>query len=64
MDANEMLIWELHGTVTPGRVARVALERYDDAAWVAATEQRLAGLYRGHAGASDRMAASILALAG
>jgi lipid-A-disaccharide synthase len=64
MDANEMVVCELHGTVTPGRVARVALERYDDRAWLASSGTRLAGLYRGHAGAADRMAASILGLAG
>jgi hypothetical protein len=64
MDANEMLIWELHGTVTPGRVARVALERYDDRAWGESTGARLAELYRGHSGAADRMAESILSLAG
>jgi hypothetical protein len=64
MDADEMVIWELHGTVTPGRVARVALERYDDRAWVESTGARLADLYRGHAGAADRMAESILSLAG
>jgi hypothetical protein len=63
-DANESLICELHGTVTPGRVARVALERYDDRAWIESSEARLAELYRGHAGAADRMAASILSLAG
>jgi hypothetical protein len=64
MDANDMVIWELHGTVTPGRVARVALERYDDRAWIESAGTRLAGLYRGHAGAADRMAASLLRLAG
>ena len=25
-----MVVREVHGTVTPGRIARVALERYDD----------------------------------
>jgi lipid-A-disaccharide synthase len=64
MDAGEMVIWELHGTVTPGRVARVALERYDDRAWIESTGTRLAQLYRGHAGAADRMAASLLGMAG
>jgi lipid-A-disaccharide synthase len=64
MDANDMVIWELHGTVTPGRVARVALERYDDRAWVESSGARLADLYRGHAGAADRMAESILSLTG
>ncbi|MGR4065094.1 MAG: hypothetical protein ACLQPV_06565 [Vulcanimicrobiaceae bacterium] len=64
MDANEMLVWELHGTLTPGRVARVALERYDDADWLARTGARLRELYREHSGASDRMAASLVDLAG
>jgi hypothetical protein len=64
MDAEEMLVCELHGTVTPGRVARVALQRYDDRAWIESTGARLAELYRGHAGAADRMAESILRLAG
>ncbi len=63
MDAGAMLIAELHGTVTPGRVARVALERYDDRGWVEATGARLAALYRDHIGAADRMAESLLALA-
>ena len=64
MDAGEMLIHELHGTVTPGRIARVALERYDDASWLANTAVRLDRLYRDHEGAADRMAASLLALGG
>jgi len=64
MDAGEMLIHELHGTVTPGRIARVALERYDDAPWLEDTGVRLGQLYRDQAGASDRMAASLLTLAG
>ena len=62
MDAGAMLVWEMHGTVTPGRVARVALERYDDRAWIDATAQRLAALYRAQVGAADRMAASLLSL--
>jgi len=64
MDANEMVICEVHGTVTPGRIARVALERYDDRAWIASSGARLASLYQGHVGAADRMAASLLRLAG
>ena len=62
-DAGEMLIAEVHGTVTPGRIARVALERYDDAAWIESTGARLSELYRDHAGAADRMAESLLRLA-
>ena len=64
MDANEMLVWELHGTLTPGRVARVALERYDDADWLGRTGARLRELYREDSGASARMAASLVELAG
>lgn len=62
MDANAMLVHEMHGTVTPGRVARVALERYDDRAWIEATGRRLAELYRDHAGAAERMVHSLIAL--
>jgi hypothetical protein len=64
MDAGDMLVGEIHGTVTPGRVARLALERYDDRAWIESTGARLAELYLGHTGAADRMAESILRLAG
>jgi hypothetical protein len=63
MDAGAMLIREVHGTVTPGRIARVALECYDDRAWIESTGAHLAELYRGHIGAADRMAQSLLALA-
>lgn len=63
MDAGEPLVCEVHGTLTPGRVARVALERYDDRAWLASAADGLARLYRDHAGAADRMAESLLALA-
>lgn len=63
MDAGRELIREMHGTVTPGRVARVALDSYDDAAWLAEASAGLAELYRSHVGASDRMADSLLRLA-
>lgn len=62
MDAAAMLVHEVHGTVTPGRIARVALERYDDRAWIDATGTRLATLYAGHAGAAEAMARSLLDL--
>jgi hypothetical protein len=62
IDAGQMLVREVHGTVTPGRIARIALERYDDAAWIESTSRRLAALYRDHAGAARRMAASLLEL--
>jgi hypothetical protein len=64
IDADAMIIAELHGTLTPGRVARVALERYDDAPWAKTAGERLAGLYADHVGAADRMAESLLALGG
>jgi hypothetical protein len=64
MDANEMVMREVHGTITPGRIARIALECYDDARWIAATGERLGSLYRDHVGAADRMAESLLTLAG
>lgn len=64
IDTGEMLIEELHGTLTPGRVARVVLERFNDSAWLDDRRTRLAQLYRDHVGASDRMAESVLALAG
>lgn len=64
IDAGASLVREVHGTVTPGRIARVALEAYDDAAWLASTSAALEQLYRDHIGASDRMAQSLLALAG
>jgi hypothetical protein len=64
MDAGESLVCELHGTVTPGRVGRVALERLDDGAWLSRSRQRLAALYADHVGAADRMAESLIELAG
>ena len=63
MDAGAPLVREVHGTVTPGRIARVALDAYDDRAWLQAAGEALAGLYRDHVGAADRMAASLLELA-
>jgi hypothetical protein len=63
IDAGDMVLCEVHGTITPGRIARIALERYDDAAWIARTSETLEALYRPHAGASGRMADSLLALA-
>lgn len=64
MDADAMVIEELHGTLTPGRVARVALERYGDTAWLERSKKRLASLYESHVGAADRMAESLLELGG
>ena len=62
IDAQEMLIRELHGALTPGRVARVALDSLGDEAWLHASGERLRGLYRAHVGAADRMAESLLGL--
>ncbi len=64
MDADESLVCELHGTVTPGRVGRVALERLDDGAWLSRSRELLAALYADHVGAADRMAESLIQLAG
>lgn len=63
IDLGEMVVHELHGTLTPGRVARVALARYEDRAWLEVTAARLKPLYARHAGAADRMAKSLLELA-
>jgi hypothetical protein len=62
IDAQSELVRELHGTLTPGRVARETLDRAADTPWLARTSQALAGLYREHVGAAARLAAGILAL--
>ncbi|MDQ6823339.1 MAG: hypothetical protein M3Z07_02450 [Candidatus Eremiobacteraeota bacterium] len=62
IDAGEELIYEMHGTLTPGRVARVALEKFADASWLARVSQALAALYKEHVGAADRMAADLIAI--
>ena len=63
IDAGCALVREVHGTVTPGRIARIALDSYDDQAWICASGTALAALYRDHIGAADRMADSLLRLA-
>jgi lipid-A-disaccharide synthase len=63
MDAGRALMREVHGTVTPGRIARVALDSYDDRTWLTSAGADLAALYREHVGAADRMAESLLRLA-
>lgn len=63
MDAGTALIREVHGTVTPGRIARIALDSYDDGAWIASSGRALEALYADHTGAADRMAGSLLQLA-
>ena len=60
IDLGEMVVRELHGTLTPGRVARVTLESLDDRPWLEESAARLRALYEGHAGAADRMARSLL----
>ena len=63
IDAGEALMPELRGALTPGYVARrVAAYAADDAAR-ASDAQRLRELYAAHAGASERMARSLLAAA-
>lgn len=62
IDAGRMVIDELHGTLTPGRVARVALERLADHAWLESSARALSGLYHEHIGAAARVASGILAL--
>jgi hypothetical protein len=62
IDAGKFLICELHGTLTPGHVARVALERLADEGWLERSGTALSQLYRDHVGAADRMAESLLQL--
>lgn len=60
IDADAPVIEELRGTLTPGRVARAALDRYDDTAWLERTGAQLSSMYGDHAGAADRMAAAVV----
>jgi hypothetical protein len=60
IDLGDMVVRELHGTLTPGRVARVTLESLDDGAWLEESAARLRALYAPHAGAAARMARSLL----
>ncbi len=60
MDAGREVVRELHGTLTPGRVARVALECWNDAAWLAESSQALRSLYSEHVGAAGRIARGLL----
>jgi hypothetical protein len=62
IDLGDMVVRELHGTLTPGRVARVALESYDDSTWLGESSKRLRALYAPHAGAAERMARGLLEL--
>jgi lipid-A-disaccharide synthase len=60
IDAGHALIPELRGTLTPGRIATVALERLNDPGWTERTGAALRELYAHHAGAALRMAARLL----
>jgi lipid-A-disaccharide synthase len=63
MDAGEMLMPELRGTLMPGEVARRIAAYAGDAPARAAATTRLRALYAGHAGAAERMARSLLEVA-
>jgi lipid-A-disaccharide synthase len=60
IDAGEILMPELRGTLMPGDVARRVAAYADDAAARASASERLRALYAGHAGAAERMARSLL----
>lgn len=64
IDAGEMLMPELRGTLMPGYVARAVAAYADDATARAAASERLRALYAAHAGAAERMARSLLGVAG
>ncbi|HEX3550569.1 MAG TPA: hypothetical protein VHT53_09340 [Candidatus Elarobacter sp.] len=60
IDAGKELDVEIFGTLLPSQVAHVAAERWNDAAWCAATGAELRALYASHAGAAERMASALL----
>jgi lipid-A-disaccharide synthase len=62
MDAGEMVMPELRGTLTPGYVARRIAEYAADDAARATASARLRTLYTAHVGAAERMARSLLGL--
>lgn len=62
IDADAELMRELHGTLTPGRVARAVAEGLADEAWLRESRAALSALYRDHVGASSRMAEALLRL--
>lgn len=63
IDAGRELMPELRGALMPGRLARVAVDYLaDEVARVAAADE-LRELYRGHFGAAERMAESLLSAA-
>jgi len=61
IDADRELMAELRGTLTPGRVAGVVLERLADSAWRTRVSGELRALYAGHVGAASRVADALLA---
>ena len=63
IDSGEALMPELRGTLMPGYVANRIVEYAADDAVRAAASTRLRALYVGHAGAAERMARSLVALA-
>jgi len=60
MDAGRELVPELHGTLTPGRVAREALDLWGDKARMAESSQILREMYAAHAGAAECVARRLL----
>jgi hypothetical protein len=64
IDAGEMLMPELRGTLTPGFVAQRIVEYARDDAARAAASARLRVMYADHAGAAGRMVESLLERAG
>jgi lipid-A-disaccharide synthase len=63
MDAGEMLMPELRGTLMPAQIARRIAAYADDVTGRADAANRLRALYARHVGAADRMAESLLAYA-
>jgi hypothetical protein len=64
MDAGEIIMPELRGTLMPGYVAQRAAQYAADEPARSAAAARLRALYAGHAGAAERMARALLELAG
>lgn len=62
IDAQREIVRELHGTLTPGRVAHVALDCWKDTAWLTESSQALRGLYTEQVGAAERMARGLLGM--
>jgi hypothetical protein len=60
MDAGEMLMPEMRGTLMPGDIARRVAAYANDEAARARSSERLTALYAAHVGAAERMARSLL----